>query len=220
MSDCRQCKVKIMDATNICPLCHCAVGKDGSEKQHYPDIRIKQKKIQLALRIYLAAAIVIEAVLVYLNRKFMPDIWWSLLSLAAFIAIYASVSITVSNRTGYRSRTIGLTVFATTYIVLVDAVLGFSGWSVNYVLPSSILFLDVAVVVAIFVNMRNWQSYLILEILLIFCNLLPFTLVFLGITTKPFLTYLAFWITAGLFICTCIIGGKKSKAELQRRFHV
>lgn len=220
MSYCKKCNVKIQDATSICPLCHCALGKGGNEENYYPDIRIKQKKMQLAMRIYLAVAIVIQAILFYLNRKFWPDMWWSVLTLAAFAAIYASVRITISNRTGYRSRTIGLTVFATAYIILVDYVLGFSGWSVNYTLPTSILFLNAAIVVVIFVNMRNWQSYLIMEILLIFCNLIPLTLVFLGITTKPFLTYLAFLVSIGLFVCTYIIGGRKARAELQRRFHL
>ena len=220
MSFCNQCKIKINDSTNVCPLCRCAVKKDGTEAMHYPEVGVKLRKIQIALRIYLAAAIVVQAICFYVNTKVLPEIRWSLLSLATLAAAYIIMRVSVSNRTGYRSRTIGVTIFATAYIILVDYELGFMGWSVNYVLPGSIILLNLAVLTIIFVNLRNWQSYLLVELFLILCNAIPLLLVLFDITTKPFMSYLAFWISLGMFVCTVIVGGRKAIAELRRRFHI
>lgn len=220
MSYCNQCKVNITDPFNVCPLCHCAVKKDGKEYIAYPAVRQKQRKMHLALRIYLAAAVVVQGICFYLNTRLWEDTRWSLWTLATFIAAYVSIRMSISNKTGYRSRTIGLTVFATAYIVFIDYELGFLRWSLNYILPASIILLNIGVLVVIFVNLRNWQSYLVMELLLIFCSLLPLLLVWLGITTVPFFSYLAFWISVAMFACTVIVGGRAARTELKRRFHI
>ncbi len=220
MSYCNQCNIKIKDPVSVCPLCHCAVKKDGGETLLYPEIRQKNKKMQLALRIYLASAIVAQAILFYVNTKIWTDTRWSVWSLTTFVVAYIVIRMIISNKTGYRSRTIGLTVFATAYIVLIDYELGFLGWSLNYVIPASIILLNIGVLVMIFVNLRNWQSYLVVELFLILCSGIPLVLVLLDIVTKPFLSYLALWISIALFVCTVIVGGRKAKTELKRRFHI
>lgn len=220
MSYCNQCRVKIKDPHSVCPLCHCAVSKDGEEQMHYPEVRQKKRKMYLALRIYLAAAVVLQGVCFYINKIFLPEMNWSLLTLATFAAVYVAIRMSISNKTGYRSRTIGLTVFATAYIVLIDYEFGAMGWSINYVLPASIILLNIGVLVMIFVNRRNWQSYLVVEMFLIVCSCLPLLFVLFEITTEPFFSYLAFWISVALFACTVIVGGRKAVTELKRRFHI
>lgn len=220
MSYCNQCKVKIKDPYSVCPLCHCAVKKEGNEVLRYPEIGQKRKKMQLALRIYLASAVVLQGICFYLNRILLTEMSWSVWTLATFVAIYVGIRMSISNRTGYRSRTIGLTVFATAYIILIDYELGFMGWSLNYVVPASIILLNIGVLVMIFVNLRNWQSYLTVELFLILCSGIPLLLVLFHIITKPFFAYLAFWISVALFACTVIVGGRKAITELKRRFHI
>ena len=136
MSYCNQCKVELKDPYAVCPLCNCAVKKDGNERLKYPEVRQKKKKMQLAVRIYLASAIVLQGICFYLNKIMFTDWSWSLWTLSTLAAVYVGLRLGLANRTGYRSRTIGLTIFSTAYIVLMDYELGFLGWSVNYVLPA------------------------------------------------------------------------------------
>ncbi len=220
MSYCKQCKIHVNDPVNVCPLCRCAVKKDGTEEWKYPQISQRRRKRQLALRIYFAAAVVLQAVCFYLNTKILTQMQWSLWTLATFAMAYTVLRMIISNRTGYRSMTIGLTIFATAYIVLVDYELGFTGWSLNYVLPASIILLNIAVIVMIFVNRRNWQSYLMVELFLILCSGVPMLLIWLNITTETWLSYVALWFSIGLFFCTTVVGGRKAKTELKRRFHI
>ena len=53
MSKCRNCKIEILDRTGVCPLCHCVVEQDGSEREAaYPDVGIREKRFALIIRMY------------------------------------------------------------------------------------------------------------------------------------------------------------------------
>ena len=77
MGKCLNCKITVTDNTEVCPLCRCVLEKDGVAKMQYPNIVKKIRKLQLASRIYLLLAIVIEALLVYINLKYDPEYKWS-----------------------------------------------------------------------------------------------------------------------------------------------
>ena len=71
-----------------------------------------------------------------------------------------------------------------------------------------------------FVNRRNWQSYLMLEICMIFLSAVPLLLIRLGIVTETFISGFAFTVSVLLFLGTLIIGDRRARSELRRRFHV
>lgn len=98
--------------------------------------------------------------------------------------------------------------------------IGYHGWSVNFVLPGGLLLVDLFVLVLMFVNRRNWQSYIMLEISMIFLSAVPLILVWLGIGTETFISGFAFAVSVLLFVGTLIIGDKRARSELKRRFHV
>ena len=61
MSKCRNCKIEILDRTGVCPLCHCVVEQDGSEREAaYPDVGIREKRFALIIRIYVFLAVMAE----------------------------------------------------------------------------------------------------------------------------------------------------------------
>lgn len=221
MGRCRQCNVEILDNTLICPLCKCVIEQDTHMENAYPDIRFRARKLNLAVRIFLFISILIEALLVYLNYKFFDGIWWSVISGAGLSYIYFVARFAVLNdNAGYRSKFLLLTFFGILYVILIDCVIGYHGWSVNFVLPGGLLFVDIAILFVMFVNRRNWQSYIMLEISMIFLSMVPLFLMWLDIVTETFISGLAFAASVLLFLGTLIIGDKRARNELKRRFHV
>ena len=61
MARCNQCKVEIRDNVSVCPLCGCVLDDVTEQKNRYPNIRHKDRKIDLVTRIYLFAALLVEA---------------------------------------------------------------------------------------------------------------------------------------------------------------
>lgn len=221
MSKCRQCNVNILDKTSICPLCNCVVEQDEHASNKYPDIRIRTRKLNVAVRIFLFVAIIVEVLLVYLNWKYYNGMPWSLIVGAGFAYLYFVARFAILNDSAnYRSKFLTLTFFGVLYVILIDYVIGYHGWSVNYVLPGSLLFVDVFIIISMSVNRRNWQSYIMLEILMVILSAIPLILSLLGIIPRNIVIGIAFAFSMLLFIGTLIIGDRRARIELKRRFHV
>lgn len=221
MSKCRNCKIEILDNTSVCPLCRCVLEQDGTEPmERYPNVGMREKRFALIVRIYTFLAVAVEALLIFINYNNREGIWWSAITAGVFLYIYLVMKIGIQNDSGYRSKMILLTVITVGLVHLIDRIVGYQGWSLNYVLPAGVIMLNVAILLLMIVNWRNWPSYLLFQLFCIICSLLPIFLWKKGFITKPFLSEIALVISIFLFLGTFIIGGGKARAELKRRFHV
>ena len=76
MAKCKQCKIEIIDHVSVCPLCGSVLEDVEEGENTYPNIRFKDRKILLFLRIFLFVAILSEILLIYLNAKYFKGIYW------------------------------------------------------------------------------------------------------------------------------------------------
>lgn len=220
MAKCNQCNIEILDNVAICPLCSCVLEDVEECENMYPNIRHKDRKLALLSRIYLFVAILLEALLIYLNSTHFHGIYWSAITGGAFAYIFLTMQFAILHNAGYRAKIIVQTVAGILFVVLIDWALGYQGWSLNYVLPAGILLVDVAIVILMIVNSRNWQSYILFQLFMIVWSLLPILLFKLGIVTQVVVGVIALSISLCLFVGTWIIGGRRASTELKRRFHV
>ena len=216
MSRCKQCNVEILDETERCPLCHSVLEKTVEVENMYPNVRTMTRRLALLSRIYLFVAILVEALLIYLNV--LSD--WSAIPGLAMLYGYLVLRYAILGKSGYKGKIIVLTLIAILMVVAIDFVVGYRGWSVNYALPSAILLVDAGILILMCINRRNWQSYMMWQIFMILCSVVPLVLYAVGIVTAPILALLAFAFSAALFLGTLIIGDRRARTELRRRFHV
>lgn len=220
MSRCKQCNVEILDETERCPLCHSVLEKTVEVENMYPNVRTMTRRLALLSRIYLFVAILVEALLIYLNVLSDSEMFWSAIPGLAMLYGYLVLRYAILGKSGYKGKIIVLTLIAILMVVAIDFVVGYRGWSVNYALPSAILLVDVGILILMCINRRNWQSYMMWQIFMILCSVVPLVLYAVGIVTAPILAVLAFAFSAALFLGTLIIGDRRARTELRRRFHV
>lgn len=220
MSRCKQCNVEILDETERCPLCHSVLEKTVEVENMYPNVRMITRRLALLSRIYLFVVILVEAFLIYLNVLSDSEMFWSAIPGLAMLYGYLVLRYAILGKSGYKGKTIVLTLIAILMVVAIDFVVGYRGWSVNYALPSAILLVDVGILILMCINRRNWQSYMMWQIFMILCSVVPLVLYAVGIVTAPILAVLAFAFSAALFLGTLIIGDRRARTELRRRFHV
>lgn len=220
MSRCKQCNVEILDETERCPLCHSVLEKTVEVENMYPNVRTMTRRLALLSRIYLFVAILVEALLIYLNVLSDSEMFWSAIPGLAMLYGYLVLRYAILGKSGYKGKIIVLTLIAILMVVAIDFVVGYRGWSVNYALPSAILLVDAGILVLMCINRRNWQSYMMWQIFMILCNVVPLVLYAVGIVTAPILALLAFAFSTALFLGTLIIGDRRARTELRRRFHV
>ena len=205
MSRCKQCNVEILDETERCPLCHSVLEKTVEVENMYPNVRTMTRRLALLSRIYLFVAILVEALLIYLNVLSDSEMFWSAIPGLAMLYGYLVLRYAILGKSGYKGKIIVLTLIAILMVVAIDFVVGYRGWSVNYALPSAILLVDAGILVLMCINRRNWQSYMMWQIFMILCSVVPLVLYAVGIVTAPILALLAFAFSTALFLGTLII---------------
>lgn len=220
MSKCRNCNIEVLDETERCPLCGSVLEHTVEVENMYPDVRIKARKLTLISNIYLFCAILLEALFLSVNAKQHPDVWWSLIVGLVLLYGYLLLRFAILGKSGYKGKTVILTVIAILVLVGIDWVVGYRGWSVNYVLPSGIMLIDVGIIACMIINRRNWQSYMMWQIFMILCSIVPLILCALNIITAPVLSLIASGFSVFLFLGTLIIGDRRARVELKRRFHI
>lgn len=220
MSKCRQCNIEVLDEAQHCPLCQSALEHTTEMENMYPDIRMRTRKLVMFSRIYLFLVIVAEMVLVDISLILNWSSIVYIISGMAFFYGYMVICYAILGRSGYIAKTVVLIVIAIAMLVAVDFFAGYNGWSINYVLPSGILLIDVGILVFIIINRKNWQSYIMLEIFMVLCSGAVVALYVFGVVTNPTVSVVAFNVSIVLFLGTVIIGGRRAKVELKRRFHI
>lgn len=221
MSKCKNCGVEILDRTQKCPFCQCVLETgDGGPEPMYPDVRVTVRRFRFFENLVLFLSILAETVLLAINYMMDSAMWWSLI--VGLILIYANVvlRLAVVGRSGYQFKTVSLVVMAVLILLLIDYLTSYRGWAVNYVYPSAVLLMDLGILVLMIVNHRNWQSYMMIQLLTILMSLVPVILLAVGVVTFPYLALIALFVSVFLFLGTLILGDQRARTELKRRFHI
>jgi len=220
MGKCRNCKIEILDETESCPLCHSILEPTAELENMYPPVRLMMRKHLFYCRIYLFCAILLETVLFCLNLYLDSEIWWSVITGLGLLYSYMVLRYAILGKSGYKSKIIILSLIAVLSAVAIDFVTGYRGWSVDYVLPGGIILMDVIIIGYMIYNRRNWQSYMMWQLLMVLCSLLPLFLYLTGLEHNICTAFLPMIVSAALFLGTIIIGDRRARVELKRRFHI
>ena len=148
MSKCRKCGVDVLDDTEYCPLCRGALDRSDGDTpvvrfNDYPDVITTLHRFSLVKRILFFIAVVVSLLAAYVNFEYAKRPLWSVVVIYAVFFIFFTFCRFINERYQVFTK-ISLTVFwGLIYTVVIDAVFGFTRWSINYVLPGAIFLIDV-----------------------------------------------------------------------------
>ena len=104
--------------------------------------------------------------------------------------------------------------------MLVDFVLGYKGWSLGVGMPVIVLVLDVIIIICMIINRQNWESYLLLQIFCVILGIVQMLLYFTKVLQSPVLPWTSFLVSLILFTSSVVIGDRKARNELKRKFYI
>lgn len=220
MSKCLNCKIDILDETERCPLCHSILKQTEDLENMYPEVRYRFRRLDFISRFYLFLAIILEAVLFSINYFSFNGVWWSIITGLVLLYGYVVLRYAVIGKSGYRSKSIILTLVFILTAIAIDLTTGYRGWSLDYILPLAIILMDIAILILMFFNRQNWQSYICFQLLMVCCSLVPIGLYLLGIEKQINMAVLPMALSVTIFLGTIILGDRRARTELKRRFHV
>lgn len=220
MNKCNYCNVFIRDDTERCPLCGGVLEIKTKGVNTYPNVLKTEKAISFVFRLMLFIAIVSIIICIGINYTTGVSVKWSLIVTFSFLYLLSILYMFVRENAGYRVRMYGITAGGVLLVIAIDYICGFKRWSLNYVFPAAIIIMDIALIILMIVNRRNWQSYILPMMCMIPISLIPILLYKLSIVTSPYLLQVAFGLSLFITIGLIILGGSRAKAELYRRFHI
>lgn len=227
---CPRCNLKLVDKTIECPLCHGVVEtEDGDdidrmdeipESVTYPDVSEKMRLLRLFIRIVIFAAIVAMVTVCIVNYYTFNGVYWSLIVVAGLLYCIITLLYCVRVRRSMQ-RIIQVQMWLSMiFVVILDHLLGYKGWSFEYAIPITLVAIDVAMVVFMILGIRGWQSYIMTEIVVFVVSIV---LLILGIAHKvdgSTFTLITAVLTGFILLGTVMFGSKKITNEITRRFMI
>ena len=186
----------------------------------YPDIRQKTRFLKKLINVTTYFLFVLAVVLVVINYYNYFGVKWSLISGSVIIYLIITLQYTINKRDGHIKKIFVQIVGALLLEIAIDYALGFSGWSLDIGVPCIIFVLDAIILVCMIVNNKNWPSYMLMQVFTVSLSVVHMILYFLGIVSGPALPWTAFGISSILFSSCIVIGGRRAKNELRRRFYI
>lgn len=220
MSKCRQCKVEVLDETERCPLCDSVLEHTFEVENMYPNAKIKTRKWVFFSKVYLFLGSLLWVILFGINYIDKYKIGWSLIAGLVLLYGYLVIQFAILGKSGHKSKIVLLAAIAIVMMVAIDFLIGYHGWSVNYVFPACVIAMDIGIVALMITNRRNWQSYIMWQILMLLVSAGMILLAVFEIITKPHVVGVAVLCSVFLFLGTLIFGDRRARQELKRRFHV
>lgn len=222
MKTCNNCKVHINDDTNFCPLCHEQLDdlSDTKKKGIYPPFKINEHKYHLVSKLVIALSIIVSISAMITNYLTYNGIAWSIISIAAIIYTWILVIHSITNEANIAKKLLEYTIFTSVLVVLIDLMVGYSGWSVNYVIPEFLILSNIGILILMIVNRMSWHDYVLYQMILMFFSIILLVLYFLNVVGHPLFTLLAASFSLAIFLSTLLFGDKSVKSELKRRFYL
>lgn len=220
MSKCNKCKVEILDETEYCPLCNNVLEQTQAMEDTYPNIKMKTRRLMFLSNIYLFVAIAAEMIILGYSIYRKDGFLEAIIAGAVLFYIYTIIRYAIMGKSNIRWKVLVVTVITVGLLIIIDYFIGFKKWSVNYVLPTGILVVDAWIIILMIVNHKNWQSYIMMQISMVLCSGAVFVVYWLHIMTTPILAIVALYASIFLLLGTIIIGGRRARVELKRRFHI
>ena len=192
------------------------------DKRNYPRPEYdsgKLKRFSWLFYLVLFTMAALTGVINFATYRLMP-VCWSFMTIAAVAYVAMIVRYSIMRKASLAGHLVRHSVGIQALLIIFDGINGFGGWSVNYVIPSLILFDVIAIVFLILVNRLNWQSYFMYQIALTFFSFVPLILWAVGLVTRPLLSLVAVVLSVAVLAVTMILGDRSVKDELKRRFHL
>lgn len=222
MRYCEACKITINAPREHCPLCqrHLSTGAPSKEQEPFPLILTYYQKFAMFFRILIFASITITAVSVVVNLLLPKSGLWSLIVAAGLAYMWLTVITAVKKWQNIAKNILYQVVFTSVIVMILDRLLGWYKWSVNYVIPALCLFSMLAIFIIEKVKSHRVQEYGVYLIINgVFC-LVPLLLLIFRVVSVPWPSMITVALSVILLSFVALFTGLNIRSELKRRLHL
>lgn len=218
MNKCNNCKVVIENKLDECPLCSAKTEVISPDYVFsYPEIK-KPYIYELINRILMLLAIGGSVVCLFINN-YVGDIPWSFICVGGYFYLYFSAKGVFRKNNNLPLIVLVQITLISVLTVLIDYVIGWNGWSIDFVIPFIIIAGSVLLLVFGFITPTKYNEYIFYIFIITIIGAIPLvTLLFKVVTVKwPSLACFSYSIFTLLFMI--IFSWRRFNNELKKRLH-
>ncbi len=219
MKYCSKCQMKVQNQLNHCPLCGQLLDSIEFEvERDYPKRFAKKRRFSPRKFITFLAIVIISFSFVI---GFFQQFQWSWVFIITSATIYATISAILGSRV---KRNIGpnllMQVLGGSFLALmVDYLLGYSGWSLEFVFPVALTIGTMAITLMILLDTKRFTDLVIYQLIFGLIGIILLAFIYFNLvvfrTVALIGSYYAIITCVGLFF----FADRQMIHELKKKFH-
>ena len=223
MKACNECHIHLAGAPDFCPLCGAAVENAKgvpAPLNRYPNLSGRTRKYNLIYRLLVFLSLLGGGLSVLINLLVPSGFLWSLIVVAALVYLWLTVPPLLRRGINYSRRIMFQVLFTCVLAVALDFIIGYSGWSLNYVVPGLLSAGIGAIGVMVVFNRTNWAQYVLYQVQMGVFGFIPLVLYLFGLGNSLVMVLVAASLALATLLVTIVFADRSIKSEFKRRFHL
>ena len=222
MKVCKKCGITVGADRKFCPLCQRKLSGEAEEGQQeiFPNLPSYYKQYHLFFRILIFLCVAVSAVSLLINFLIPTKIWWSLIVIAGIGCMWIILATAVKKRHNITKGILYMTVILSVCAGIIDYLTGFYRWSLNYVIPTLLLFTMLSIAILTRVLHSRPEDYLIYLIVNGLLGLMPLIFLLTGWATVQWPSLSCIMVSFLSLVGIFVFSKMDPKSELKKRLHI
>lgn len=225
MKKCETCHISIDTKKSTCPLCGTGLTTQekpaySTPKNRYPDFNKELATYNFLVRLLLFVSLLGCGVSVLINLLTNTSFLWCLIVVAAVAYAWLVVPSLLRDGFNFGLQALLQAFFAIALCIALDFIIGYSGWSFTYVVPSIITLCIISVDLLSLFYRTKYSQYVLYQIIVGILGFVPLILYLTNVTHVFILAIIPACLGLASVLACLIFGDKTVKNEFKRRFHV
>lgn len=224
---CKSCNIDIITSSNYCPLCKCTLPLDSENTEHakrltpmleYPHYLKVKPDLRSTHFFFIEFCLSLLCLFVNFFTFDKRPYFWSVEVISGFLFLHKSFFIWTSSIKNAGAKVILQFFWLSQLILVIDLVNGFSGWSLEYVIPWFSVGITFIITVLAMRKKENYTEYAGYMISSFFIAVLLAAVSLLPITEGKWGLLVALLYALLTFFALYLFSKPQLKNELKRRF--
>lgn len=226
MRICHDCGVAIGGPSDHCPLCGAKLSIEGTdipEERLYPDFSLPKKarsSFPFLAKLFAFLSLISILICTLVNLLVSHQLTWSLFVTGGIITAWLTVGLHLLGHINLNYQLLIDLCAVSLYLILVDRLTGWAGWSMDYVIPILYIGVMITTVILALVFRVYWREYILSLVAVCVLGLGPLLIFFNSRSPIRYLCLAAALLAAALLIGVIFFAGGKLFSEWRRRMNL
>lgn len=219
MRYCEKCKVSVRSPGKYCPLCQ---GKltGTPEQQIYPKVPTIYSQFEFFFKLLIMGTVSGGIISVMLNIMFPKSGNWSIYVLFGIVCFWICLSMAIKRKNKIPQNIWNQAVILSAFSVLWDILMGWIGWSLDYVIPIVCSVGMIALAVAAKVLKLRLSDFLVCLAADAIFGIAPLVFYLTGMLNTLLPSFICITISVISLVTILVFEGKNIRIELKKRTHI